>query len=163
MKKLKMVKYFNSLLICIIFAINGNAQPFTIDKKIKPKEIPLHTINKTNPKKGKMGIAQIAQVTDTAYYFAKGMGIYNPMVVRLVAQDTTQQIKVSLHKWNWKEASKEGVLQNGKYTESFVTEGSFGIMVVKPKGVTSIYNIYLYMAAEAPPKLPNIIKKPKAN
>ncbi len=155
-----MHKYF-AIVFFLVVVKTSNAQPFSFDKKLKPKEIVLHPVSKTDKKKGKMGIAQIAQVKDTAYYFCKGMGIYNPMVVKLVAQDKNTPVKVSLHKWNWKQASREGKTKKGDYTETFVTEGSFGIMVVAAAKRPAIYNIYLYIAKEAPPKIPSAFKNAK--
>ncbi len=148
-------------LLSLLMYVSTYAQPFTLEKKLKPKEIQLFAVNKADKTKGKMGIMQVAQVKDTAFYFCKGMGIYNPMVVKLVAQNKITPLKVSLHKWNWKDASKQGTTKAGAYSESFVTEGSFGIKVVLEKNKPSAYNIYVYMASEAPPKIPSIIKKSK--
>ncbi len=153
----KIISFF--LLIGVIASLK--AQPFTLDKKIKPKEIPLYPLSKTDKTKGKLGIAKVIQIKDTAYYFCKGMGIYNPMVVKLVAKDKNTAIKVSLHKWNWMQPSREGQTKNGDYTESFVTEGSFGIKVIAPSKQLIEYNIYLHLAKEAPPKLPSAFKTSK--
>jgi hypothetical protein len=157
-----MYKYF-TIGFFVLLINTSSAQPFSFDKKIKPKEILLHPLSKTDKTKGKLGIAKIKQVKDTAYYFCKGMGIYNPMVVKLVAKDKNTAIKVSLHKWNWSQPSREGQTKNGDYTESFVTEGSFGIKVVATAKLPATYNIYLHLAKQAPPKLPSAFKKAKNN
>ncbi len=148
-------------IVTAVFIFKATAQPFTFDNKLKPKEIPIYPISKTDKSKGKMGIAEVIQVKDTAYYFCKGMGIYNPMVVKLVAKDKNAPVKVSLHKWNWKEASRSGITKKGDYTESFVTEGSFGIKVIAPAKRPCKYTIYLHIAKEAPPKLPSAFKTTK--
>ena len=155
------LKLITILFFVVALLSSAIAQPFTFDKKIKPKEVILHPLSKTDKSKGKLGIAKVTQVKDTAYYYCKGMGIYNPMVVKLVTADKNSAIKVSLHKWNWKTPSRSGITKNGDFTESFVTEGSFGIKVVKATKIPTNYNIYLYLAKEAPPKLPSAFKSTK--
>lgn len=145
------MKYCFLLLLAALLIGDGIfAQPFNLNKKIKPVELNLINFNpKDVKKKGKINLTQVVQVKDTAYYFVKKLSIYSPIVVSVGAADPSNPVQVSLHKWNWKNASRPAKQTNekGYWEEKFSTESDFGIMVVSPQKPVS-YNIYVWVGDE---------------
>ena len=86
-----------SLLLCSGVVM---AQPFTLDKKLKPVQLKLHKYNSPNePKaKGRISISQTTQTDDTTFYFVKGASIYSPVYFSIKTNDPSNTIEVSLHK-----------------------------------------------------------------
>jgi len=154
--KIKTVKScFFLLLAASLLCNSAFAQPFNLKKEIKP--IGLSLINfspKDVKKKGRINITKVVQVKDTAYYFVKKLSIYSPIVVSVGVHDPANPVQVSLHKWNWKEASRPGKPTNekGYWEEKFSTEGDFGIMVIAPQK-PSAYYIYVWVGNEVKMKI----------
>lgn len=125
------------LLLIIFFTLSTTitvAQPFTLDKKIKPVELRMtNYINKDKKDwNGKINITTTTQNTDTAYYFVKGISMYQPVYVTVVAENAGDKVDISLCKNNWKSPNKTGTTDaKGNWTAKFKTEGSFGIQIAK--------------------------------
>jgi hypothetical protein len=142
-----------------IFQI-ATAQPFNLKKEIKPVELNFVNFSPKDAKaKGRINVTKVVQVKDTAYYFCKKLSIYSPIVVSLGVQDSSKPVQVSLHKWNWKQTSRDARTTNekGYWEEKFSTEADFGIMVVAPHK-PSVYNIYVWVGDEVKLKIPTPFK-----
>lgn len=138
-------------LFCINFlSVDIMAQPFTLDTSVHVVEIKMRPFNPKgmDDKKGKLGIVHVRQVKDTAYFFCKGLSIYSPVITEVFKGNPSQTMQVSLHKWNWKEASRKGTTdEKGLWMEKFKSENDFGIMVVT-KGGTAVYNLFVWAGDE---------------
>lgn len=138
------------------------AQPLNMDTAVHPLELKLF---KYDPKgqpngKGLLNITKVAQVKDTAYYFCKGLSIYSPAIVQVAAKDKTSPLQVSLHKWNWKTASRQGTTDGkGLWAEKFKTENDFGIMVVA-RNKPAVYNLYVWVGEDVKLPVPSDFKTP---
>lgn len=145
-----MIKHLLFVVLAVVFNNGLSAQPFSLKKEVKPTELKLINFNpKDAKKKGRINLTQVVQVKDTAYYFVKKLSIYSPIVVSVAAADPANPVQVSLHKWNWKNASRPGKPTNDKgyWEEKFSTESDFGIMVVSSQKPVS-YNIYVWVGDE---------------
>jgi hypothetical protein len=129
-------RYFLLLIGClIVIGHTTKAQPFSLGDKIKPIELPLTDFKaKDSVFNGKAFYGTTIQRIDTAYYFVKGLNIFQPVYFKLYTNDNKNIIKVFLAKESWKQADKFGTTdKNGIWHIPFRTEGSFGIMVVTPR------------------------------
>ncbi len=157
-----MSKKIMTLLLCIIVATAAKciAQPFTLDKKIKPVELIWQNYKaKDSTWNGKINISTVKQVKDTAYFFVKGLSIYQPVYVSLSTNDKKGECNIFLCKESWTKPDKRGVLKNGYWYEAFKTEGGFGIMVVTKKKPQT-YQILVWSGKELiNRKLPSPFKK----
>ncbi|MGF2414900.1 MAG: hypothetical protein ACQUYJ_21355, partial [Ferruginibacter sp.] len=80
---------------------------------------------------GKINITTTTQNTDTAYYFVKGISMYQPVYVTVVAENSGEKVDIRLCKNNWKAPNKTGTTDaKGNWNAKFKTEGSFGIMMI---------------------------------
>ena len=137
------------LLLTITVSIVVQAQPFTLDKNVKPTElllIPYKNV-KDSIWNGKINVTTVKQTVDTMYFFVKGLSIYQPIYIGVDNNNKTQKCKIFLSKDNWKNPDKSGELVNGFWQQKFKTEGSFGIMVVANKPVQT-YNITVWVGKE---------------
>jgi hypothetical protein len=124
------------------------AQPFTLDKKIKPIELTLIPYKaKDSIYNGKINITTVTQKEDTLYFFVKGLSMYQPTYIGVDCEDKKQKTKIFLCKDNWKVVNKKGQLVDGYWFEKFKTEGSYGIMIIKNKP-TDVYNIMIWVGKE---------------
>jgi hypothetical protein len=132
--------------VCFLFVVK--AQPFTLNKNIKPVELTLIPYKaKDSVYNGKINITTVTQKEDTLYFFVKGLSMYQPTYIGFDSEDKKQKTKIFLCKDNWKIANKTGQLTNGYWYEKFKTEGSYGIMVIKNKP-TDVYNIMIWVGKE---------------
>lgn len=153
------MKTIKLIIFCVVVATKLAAQPFNLDKKIKPVEIKLHPFKRDSLTKGKLGIVQVEQKQDTAYYFCKGMGIFNSTAVTVSAKNTKEILQVSLHKWNWKTQSRKGKTNDkGVFTENFFTQGDFGIRIIAPNR-PAIYNVIVWAADDTKLTIPTTFKE----
>lgn len=108
------------------------AQPYTLDKNIKPTILRLIDYNGKNNDttwKGKVNFTTLKPVKDTTYFALKGLSMYQPVYFSATSKNT--KVEVRLCKNSWKKAEQSGTLvSKGKWSTRFKTEGSFGIMVV---------------------------------
>lgn len=144
--------YFASCLFGQIFA----QQPFTLDKNIKPVDIIMVDYKKGDAvMSGKMGTVKVIQNKDTLYYYVKGAGIYQTVVVAIGNKKAKQILEVSLCKDNWSKPDRTAKIESKPYYEKFRTEGGFGIRVIAKRN--SEYGIAVWVSDE-----PKKIKMPSA-
>ena len=128
----------------------GLAQPFTLDKKIKPVELKMiNYVNKDNKDwNGKINFTEVTQNDDSAYYFVKGLSMYQPVYITVVAENALDIVTINLCKNNWKTPNKTGATNaTGNWKTKFKTEGSFGVMIAKQKP-SSKYKIMVWVGKE---------------
>jgi uncharacterized protein YegL len=133
-----MAKYLFMVAFIMSVAFRLAAQPFTLDKKIKPVELKLEQLKLTGKdslKNGKAAFVTVEQQVDTAYYFAKGFSTYQPVYFSITADNKADapQIKAFLVKQNWRKPDRICNFKNGVAEERFRTEGSLGLMVISKK------------------------------
>ena len=132
------------LFICLISLVKLQAQPFSLDERIKPIELNFVNIDPPNKPlaKGRMNVTVITQVVDTMYFFGKGFSTYAPAYVGVTAKDKAVPLQVDLCKENWLTASQTGNTgDNGYWEQKFKTEGDMGIRIIaktKPAGYTIV-------------------------
>ena len=116
------------------------AQPFTLNKDLKPTELIMipYKDKKDTTWNGKINITTVKQTKDTMYFFVKGLSIYQPVYIGVDNNNKNQKCKISLCKDNWTNPDKTGELINGFWQHKFRTEGSFGIMIVANKPVQNL-------------------------
>ncbi|MBP6430793.1 MAG: hypothetical protein KA319_03420 [Ferruginibacter sp.] len=121
-----------SILFCLLLLVKfSNAQPFTLDKNIKPIELRLIDYageNGDTTWKGKVNFTTVTPKKDTTYFVVKGLSIYQPVYFATTGKNKNLEIKIC--KDNWKTPNQKGNLANGKWSVNFKTEGSFGIMMI---------------------------------
>lgn len=138
-----MYKLPATLFFLVAFYSLCQAQPFTLDDRIAPKELTLVDYKKDDTiRRGKINVTSVVQVKDTAYYFIKGFSMYSPAYFGLTTKADSGNIKIRLCKENWINPDREGETgSKGHWQEQFKTEGDFGIMVVierKPARYTMV-------------------------
>jgi hypothetical protein len=139
-----LILVFFSCFITILI----NAQPFTLNKNIKPVELKLIPYKqKDSAYNGKINITTVTQKEDTLYFFVKGLSMYQPTYIGFDSDDKKQKTKIYLCKDNWKAPNKTGQLADGYWYQKFKTEGSYGIMVIKNKPIEK-YNIMVWVGKE---------------
>lgn len=139
-----------TFLLCIMAYCSAvSAQPFTLNKDLKPTELIMlpYKDKKDTSWNGKINITTVTQTKDTMYFFVKGLSIYQPVYIGIDNDKKNQKCKIFLSKDNWKSPDKTGELVNGFWQHKFRTEGSFGIMVVANKPVQT-YNITVWAGKE---------------
>lgn len=142
----------SKIFLILFFVFLGHtickAQPFTLNKNIKPVELKLIPYKqKDSAFNGKINITTVTQKEDTLYFFVKGLSMYQPTYIGFDSDDKKQKTKIFLCKDNWKTPNKTGQLADGYWFEKFKTEGSYGIMVIKNKP-TDKYNIMIWVGKE---------------
>lgn len=117
-----------------LLTMEATAQPFTLDKKVQPVLLNLIPYKAADSAyNGKINITDVKQVSDTSYYYVKGLSIYQPVIFKIVSGDKKSKIKIQLAKDNWKKPDHTGTLAtDGTWQQVFRTEGSFGIQVINP-------------------------------
>lgn len=111
------------------------AQPFNLDKNIQPQELKMVDYKKGDPLlSGKISIANIRQTSDTAYFFVKGAGIYQQVVITGTNRKPNQKLDIALCKERWDKSNRTGIIDDKTpFKEQFKTEGSFGIRVISKR------------------------------
>ena len=151
------------LLICFISGMQGIAQPFTLDEKIKPIELNFVPIDPPNKPlaKGRMNVTNITQTEDTMYFFAKGFSTYGPAYLVVNAKDPAVPLQVGLFKENWLKASREGNTgDKGYWEDKFRTEGDMGIRIIA-KTKPASYSMVVWNGADYNVEVPSPFTKDK--
>lgn len=147
--------------LIVVMAVLGKAaaQPYTLDKKIKPIELKMFEYKKAGDSlmNGKLHSSVFKQEKDTAYFFVKGAGIYQTVIVAIANKKSNQVLNVALCKDSWNKPDRMAKVESSKtYYEKFRTEGSFGIRVI-PRQAKNEYQIMVWISDE-----PKNIKIPNA-
>ncbi len=126
------IKFTLTLAMLVHFIGIAIAQPYTLDKKIKPIQLRLISYNGEKGDstwKGQVNFTTVTPKKDSTYFFVSGLSVYQPIF--LSATGKKNNIQIILCKNTWKTADQTGNLKSaGKWSTRFKTEGSFGILVV---------------------------------
>ncbi len=128
--------------ICLLFcSIQGIAQPFELDPKIKPLELGLKPDGSSE---GALGIATIAEVNENpAYFFISGHDVFQPIDIYIFSITTGEQFTVHLVKDSWKdliEKKTSSESNNGIINLQLRAWGAFGFKIM-PISKTAAYSI----------------------
>lgn len=152
---MKSIPIISFLLLSLCFQSIAQ-QPFSLDKNIKPVEIKLVDYKKGDAlMSGKMGTVKVIQTKDTLYYYVKGAGIYQKVVVAIGNKNPKQLLNVSLCKDSWNKPDRNAKVEAKPYYEKFRTEGGFGIRIIAKRN--SQYGIAVWISDE-----PKKIQMPSA-
>lgn len=154
-----MLKTITTLLLFLLgITTTSVAQPFNLDKKIKPVELKLLKFQPKDQPKGRLNVTKAYQLNDTAYYYCKGLSIYGITHLTVASKNRGNLVSVTLHKDSWKNVSKNiPINKNSLYESSFKTEGSFGLRIISKKA-PAVYNIYVWASDDVKVKLPTVFK-----
>jgi hypothetical protein len=131
------------LSMVMLSALKTMAQPYTMDKNIKPIELVLidyKATGKDSVKNGKINLTSVTPKKDTMYYVVKGAGIYQPNKFTVSSKNKNVEIKIC--KNSWKKPDRFGTTKNGKWTTEFKTEGSYGVMIISKQKAP--YQIFVW-------------------
>ena len=144
------------LAVAAFLAQPSQAQPFTLDEKIKPTELKLADYKaESETGQGRLAQISITQTDPSQYFFVEGVSIYSPDYVGITADDPSLGMKVSLHKETWEQAAISGHTDGeGHWETKFKTTGDFGIQVV-PDKLPAKYSIIVWVGKEVDPQLPS--------
>lgn len=127
-----------------LFCSQGFAQPFELDKKIKPVELLLLDDPDYEGAKG-IGVSGIVK-DSINYYFVKGHDIFQFIDIYVFANEGNPDLTVELVKDTWSDLAEKKVTtqnNNGIINFKFRTWGDFGLKIL-PTNETIIYTIVVY-------------------
>jgi len=140
----------------VFLASQSQAQPFTLDEKIKPTELTLADYKSDDGRaNGRIVQSIFTQTEPVQYFFVKGISIYSPDYVGITAADRAAGIQMSLHKEIWDQAHRQGHTDaEGHWETTFKTSGDFGIKVT-PDKLPATYSLIVWVGKEIDPQLPS--------
>lgn len=145
-------------IICILlFSLvpTLHAQPFTLDKKIKPVKLQLKDYKDWEGAKAIGGYGKANLEAD--YYFVKGASMFQPIDVFLIAPDGVD-MQIELVKNNWEDVQKKtstAEAEDGIANLKVRTYGDFGIRVVANKDSDEEYQLLVLASPEVKKALPS--------
>ncbi|WP_108425300.1 hypothetical protein [Flagellimonas amoyensis] len=147
MGPLKNILLFGFLFVGIIQAL---AQPYTLDKSIKPMELKLMADTRKGHE-GEKGIVYFNRVTDSVmYHFVTGHSLFQFVDVLVTSMDGSP-LEVSLNQDIWNdEYNKKSTASSEDNMVRFKlrAEGKFGIKVETDAPKNSLYNITVLASPE---------------
>lgn len=152
------MKKFLILFFLMVMVTGLMAQPFTLEKEVKPIKLTFHKFNPpAEPKaKGKLNVTEVTQVKDTMYFYTNEVSIYSPVYVGVTATDKDNPLEIRLAKMNWKNADRSGSTgSSGHWEEKFKTETDFGIMVIA-KNKPASYALVVWNGDEVNFEMPSV-------
>lgn len=142
------------LSLCLVSVQYLSAQPFTLDKKLKPIKLELE-----NQKdwKGAKAIAGVGRLSDKGeYFYVKGGSMYQPIDVFLVGPDG-KTASLEIVKNNWEDIEMHGSTTDaadGILNLKLRSYGDFGIRVFSPADKGD-YQLVVYASPEIKHSLPS--------
>ena len=128
---MNLTKTFGIIALLMVTAFPAIAQPYTLDKKIKPTELKLEADTRKGHE-GEMGIVYFNRVTDsTMYHYVTGHTMFQMLDVLVTSVDGSP-LKVSLNQDIWNdENNKKNTASSADNMASFKlrAEGKFGIKI----------------------------------
>ncbi len=147
----------------IATAMALQAQPFTLDPRIRPVELKLSDYRQPGDAKpnGRMGNKMFTQTNDTSYYFVKGLSMYSPTYISLNSTSPDADLEVRLCQENWKSFHRKSAIAGQEtWSENFKTEGDFGVMVIAKKTPVR-YVLLAWTGKELKMELPSVFTGPE--
>lgn len=139
-------------LLCIVLLAIAPvmAQPYTLDKEIKPIELALQEDTRKGHE-GEKGIVYVNRVTDsTMYHYVTGHSLWQFVDVLVTSIDGSP-FKVSLNQDQWNDDENQKTIRpGGDSTVNFKlrAEGSFGIKIETDNPSNSLYTIAVVASPE---------------
>jgi hypothetical protein len=152
--KIYIVFILYQLSLCLVSVQYLSAQPFTLDKKLKPIKLELE-----NQKdwKGAKAIAGVGRLSDKGeYFYVKGGSMYQPIDVFLVGPDG-KTASLEIVKNNWQDIEMQGSTADatdGILNLKLRSYGDFGIRVFSPADKGD-YQLVVYASPEIKNSLPS--------
>ncbi|WP_338357585.1 hypothetical protein [Yeosuana marina] len=152
----------NTILLVIttflLFNITLYAQPFTLDKNLKPTQLNLVDVKDVEGAKG-IFASHILPEGSNEYYTISGFDELQILDVYIFSLEDNNQLKIDLVKTNWKQVEKSYKLQNaneGIVNFSFRSHKDFGLKITNASDEPISYAI----AIAASPPMENYLKSP---
>ncbi len=139
-------------VICVMVK-DVKAQPFTLDKKIKPVRLDAEK----DPEYEGVKITGSRGKTDTAgsYFYVKGLNVFQPIDVMLLSEQADIPLNLEIYKSNWEKLEKKEVTdKEGLAQVKFRTYGEFGIKI-KGDGKEVPYTLVVVGGKAIRPPLPS--------
>lgn len=140
---MKPLKYLFALLTVAFFCPNLSAQPFSMDKNIKPVQLEL--IDDTEVE-GASGVITNATLDKEPHYWFAKVDMFRPVDVYVFSNYGDADFKVELANANWEDVvdtQTTGNAENGVTHFQVRTEGDFGIQV-HPGSKKINYTLVIY-------------------
>ncbi len=144
MKNLKLIVF--TILTLFIYG-SSIAQPYTLDKKIKPYKLELKDDKKQ--KGAQAAVANVTMTKDPHYFYVNGLSMFQFIDVFIFSNFGNPNFKVELVKNTWgdvEESASTGSSDKGVINFKLRTEGDFGFKVI-PTGQKINYTIMVYASS----------------
>ncbi len=149
----------NILIILVMSSMtNLYAQPFTLDKNLKPMQLDLLEVEDVEGAKGIFASHTLTGGSDV-YYSVSGFDALQILDVHFFSLEDNNQLKIDLVKTNWKQIEKSYELQKaneGIVNFSFRSHNDFGLKITNATDVPISYAI----AISASPPIEKYLKSP---
>lgn len=153
---MKITKLFTAILLFICLSVY--AQPFTLDKNLKPTQLNLVNVEDVEGAKG-IFVSHILPEGSNEYYTVSGFDELQILDVHIFSLEDNNQLQIDLVKTNWEQVEKSFELQNAKddiVNFSFRSHKDFGLKITNLSDEPISYVI----AIAASPPMENYLKSP---
>lgn len=157
---MKPVTYILAVILVAFFCPNLSAQPFSLDKKIKPVKLELIDDEKVE---GASGIITNATLDNEQHYWFTKVDMFRPVDVYVFSNYDDEDFKVEIANTNWEDiadAQNTGSAENGIIHFKIRTEGDFGIHVY-PGSKKINYTLVIYANPPVKEFLGSVFRKAK--
>jgi hypothetical protein len=147
-----------SLVLALLINVLVQAQPFTLDKNLKPTNLELKDLEDTEGAKG-IFVSHKLLGSSEQYYSVQGFDLLQILDVYVFSLEDNNQLKIDLVKTNWKQVEKSYELQNADeeiVNFSFRSHNDFGLKITN----SSVDPINYVIAISASPPIENYLKSP---
>ena len=147
-----------TIISFVLYYQNSNAQPYTLDKKIKPIELKLRDYNEFEGAKGLFASKRI-DAGETAYFYVNGFDMLQLLDVYIFLLEEGKDIKVELAKNSWKRPEEEYRLSSFKdkiINISLRTYNNFGLKITNEEATS----VNLAIAISASPPVEEYLESP---
>ena len=142
------MNFLRLFILCSVLYLGispSYAQPYTLDKEIKPLKLELQDDNRKGHEGGKF-LATLSSVDSTKYYYVKGHGMFQFVDVLVKAFTDQHPLQVTLVNDNWKDVVEQQstqTAQKGIIHFKIRAYSSFGLQVTSPSGEPVNYSIII--------------------
>ncbi len=142
------------LVLCCCLVSQANAQPFTLDKKLKVVKLQLENQKDWKGAKGIAGVGKLSQKGE--FFYVKGASMFQPIDVFLVGPDG-KNARMEIVKNNWEDIELKGSTTDapdGIANLKLRSYGDFGIRVYSDTDEGD-YQLVVYASPEVKNNLPS--------
>ncbi len=142
------MNFLRLFILCSVLYLGispSYAQPYTLDKEIKPLKLELQDDNRKGHEGGKF-LATLSSVDSTKYYYVKGHDMFQFVDVLVKAFTDQHPLQVTLVNDNWKDVVEQQstqTAQKGIVHFKIRAYSSFGLQVTSPSGEPVNYSIII--------------------